>query len=107
MGRLLQKDLKPIHFFENREVESGYVGTETVAMYAFTVRGNVQPASNKITVEVYGKSVYELISIICPLTDDICGDCSLSVTGKEKPTHVVESIQRYSDHMIILAKKVH
>ena len=44
MGRLLQKDLKPIHFFENREVESGYVGTETVAMYAFTVRGNVLPA---------------------------------------------------------------
>ena len=107
MARLLQRDLRPVYVFENREQESDYVGTETVPVYVRTVSANVQPAENKITAEAFGQSVYDMMRIICPKDSGIGELCTVSFTDTEQPTHEVTSVSCCRDHMIVLVKKVH
>lgn len=104
--RLMQKDLKPVHLFAAQEVESGYVGTVTKWNYTDTVQCNIQPADNKITAEVYGERVYNMISLLCPLDCGITEAVRLSPTSKEAPDYKVVSIKTYITHIAVLAEKL-
>ena len=42
--RFLLKNLVPVYLFEEKEVESGYVGTEVKDVYTKTAKGIVQPS---------------------------------------------------------------
>lgn len=104
--RLMQKDLKPVHLFTSKEVQSDYVGNVEKWEYTNTVQCNVQPADNKITAEIYGKRVHDMISLLCPLDCGITEDTRLSLAEKDKPTYEIKSIKYPSTHISVLAEKL-
>lgn len=105
---LIRKRLMPVHIFVLVERDDGYVGTETVPEFSRTVNANVQPAESKVTAEVYGERVCNMLSVIAPAGAQIDERNELSFgNGQEfAPTHKVISVKHYSDHSVILAEKV-
>lgn len=102
--RFLKRDLKPVYVFVKSEVDSGYVGKKIVDNYSHTVYANIQPADSKITVESYGERAYNMVSIMCDISQDISH--KISLVGTEKPTHKVISVKEYSNHKVILAEVI-
>lgn len=102
--RFLKRDLKPVYVFVKSEVDSGYVGKKVVDNYSHTVYANIQPADSKITVESYGERAYNMVSIMCDISQDISH--KISLTDIEKPTHKVVSVKEYTNHKVILAEVI-
>ena len=102
--RFLKKDLKPVYVFVKSEVDSGYVGKKVVDNYSHMVYANIQPADSKITVESYGERAYNMVSIMCDISQNI--SYKISLANKEKPTHKVISVKEYTNHKVILAEVI-
>lgn len=104
--RLTERDLRDVYLFEAETVESGYVGTTEQWNYAGTVRGCVRVAESKITAEIYGERVQNMLSVLCLPDSGIAEHTRLSVDSREVPEYKVVSIKPYQDHTVILAEKL-
>lgn len=109
--RLMEKDLKDIYLFEMQQPDEDspdfYPGQQPEWSYARTVRGNVQPAENKLTAEMYGERVHDMLSVILPLGSGICEGVRISFSGTQKADYKAVSVKEYNTHTVILAEKVH
>lgn len=109
--RLMRRYLKPIHLFEmqapNEDSPDFYPGQQPEWTYTRTVRGNVQPAENKLTAEMYGERVHDMLSVILPLGSGICEGVRISFSGTQKADYKAVSVKEYNTHTVILAEKVH
>ena len=105
---MLRKHLMPVHVFNLIKHDDIYVGTEMVPEYSHTIKANVQPAESKVTVEAYGERVYNMLSVIAPISATISekNELSFGMGQDTQPTHKVVSVKRYTDHCVILAEKV-
>lgn len=109
--RVMEADLKPIHLFEMQAPDEDspdfYPGQQPEWTYARTVRGNVQPAENRLTAEIYGERVHDMLSVILLPGSGIHEGMRLSFSGAEKADYKTVSVKEYSTHTVILAEKVH
>lgn len=104
--RLTERDLRDVYLFESETVESGYVGTTEQWNHTDTVRGCVRVAENKITAEIYGERVQNMLSVLCLPNCGITENTRLSLSDRTSPAYKVVSIKPYYDHTVILAEKL-
>ena len=100
--RLHRRGLKTVYVFKRVETESDYVGTENKYVPCRPIKCNVQPAENKITVEMYGEKVYCMCTLICDIDCDV-GD-AVSFERGGAPTHKIISLSTYSTHKKAIAE---
>lgn len=102
--RFLLKNLVPVYLFEEKEVESGYVGTEVKDVYTKTAKGIVQPSVSTITAKEYGERAEYMMEIFLQSEETVSDKNKLSFTSHEKPDYKIISIKHYSKHIRILAE---
>lgn len=103
---MLRRYLKPVYVFTQKETESDYVGTKTEWVISHTIHANVQCAANKLTSEIYGERVSNMLSLICDESAEINEGNRVSFTCSGKPTHKIVSVMRYSTHKTVLAEVI-
>ena len=109
--RLMEKDLKDIYLFEMQQPDEDspdfYPGQQPEWSYARTVRGNVQPAENKLTAEMYGERVHNMFSVLLLPGSGVYEGMRMSFSGTQKADYKEVSVKEYSSHSVILTEKVH
>ena len=104
--RFMRRNLKPVYVFCPKETDSGYVGTKTEYVPSHKIWCVISPAENKITAEIYGKRVYDMISLMCDTKEDIQGAHRLSLDGFSTPEYKIVSVKKYSVHTEVLAEVI-
>jgi len=69
--RLMSIDVKEYPLQRGEAAASEYVGTELAFSSVGNVRGQLSPASDHFSVELYGDKAATMFTLICETTEDI------------------------------------
>ena len=101
--RLMKSDEKELIHLRPVERESDYIGTATELSEVGTLRGTVNPVTDKISAEIYGNRINGMISLTLLTPHSVVvGD----VLRYMNEAYRVLSIAHYQSHDIITAERV-
>lgn len=107
---MLRKYLRTIYLFKkeqaDRDAPDYYPGQKSKETYSHRIEGNVQPAKNAVTSEIYGERVTNILSLICDKNAEISKDMKVSLSGSEKPEYKITSIEEYTRHKVIMMEAI-
>ncbi|WP_143463227.1 hypothetical protein [Levilactobacillus enshiensis] len=109
--RLARRSLKTVYLKRRIEVEDDEANVTHDWGPAISIQVNVQPAGGSVNAAIYGEELTYMKSImyqgneIQEGRDESAGLC-LNVSADKEPDYKITAITTYSDHLIILAKKV-
>lgn len=102
--RLTERLIKPIRLWSAVEGDNGYVGTSIAPGERLSdIRGIARPAEDRLTAEIYGERVAEMISIVTQ--DAVENGCFAAFDQEEAPTHRIISVKSYTRHNLALAER--
>lgn len=104
--RVTVNRLTTIPLYRDVTQATGYVGNKGVPTLVGNISADIQPAENRLTAEIYGRKVSEMLSLICPIETDIRDGDSVIIGGGATPTHRIVSVKPYSQHKTALAEKI-
>lgn len=81
---------------------SGYIGTKNVYESAGTVTGQLSPASDRFSVEMFGDKAASMCTLICPEGTDIRKNDRVTLPDGD---HTVVSVMRYQTHVTATLEK--
>ena len=93
--RLMNKDIGRFTLLRGHPINAGYVGTKLDFTAVGLIDGVLSPASDKLSIELYGEKSASMYRFTVLSEVDLRQDDRISVDGTE---YTVISIMRYSDH---------
>ncbi len=94
--RLIMSDTAEYPLKRASPAPSGYVGSKNVFTPAGTVTGQLSPASDRFSVEMFGDKAASMHTIICTVGTDIQKNDRVTLTDGE---YTVVSVMQYQTHI--------
>ncbi len=105
--RLIQSRLREVPIYRPMETENDYVGTSRIWEPVGVILADVQPASDRRMVEMYGDRASHMQTLYTYTGADIQdGYGAFAMSKNGEPTHKVVSVMRYSTHVVLTVEQV-
>lgn len=94
--RLMRRDTAEYPLKRAETVQTGYVGTGNEYRPAGTVTGQLSPASDLFSVDMFGDKADSMYTMICSTDTDIRKNDRVTLTDGD---YTVVSVMRYQTHI--------
>ena len=94
--RLMRRDTAEYPLKRAGTASSGYIGTKNVYTPAGTVTGQLSPASDRFSVDMFGDKAASMCTLICSADADIRKNDRVTLTDGD---YTVVSVMRYQTHI--------
>ena len=89
-----------VYTYTTAQGTHGVIKTPSVAR---TIEAIVSPVEDKLSVEIYGNKITQMLQII---TSDTIADGEMVSISGSTPTHKIVSVKEYAKHKTALAEKI-
>ena len=102
--RLMNRDIHTFKVFKTQKIDSGYVGSSLKELEIGDVRCIVSPLSDKVSIEIYGERVTNMVEFTILKTQyTIISDGDILENNGRR--YKVVSVMEYPEHYCIVGEK--
>ena len=100
--RLMRRDTAEYPLKRAETVQTGYVGTGNEYRPVGTVTGQLSPASDRFSVEMFGDKAASMYTLICTVGTDIQKNDRVTLRNGD---YTVVSVVRYQTHITVTLER--